>query len=441
MLATQKLDLQRSLTGATPAQIRKALDRLSDADAQAILYDWAEWRRPEQALPPGDDWLIWLIRSGRGWGKTRTGAETVRYWVESGQYRRLHLVARTASDVRDTMVEGESGILAISPPWFRPDYEPAKRRLTWPNGAVAITFSAEKPDALRGPQCDGWWADEVASWRYMTEAWDQLQFGARLGSRVRGIITTTPRPVKLLKQLVVDPTVHETLGGTFDNIANLAPTFIARMRSRYEGTRLGRQELYGEILDDNPHALWQRKWIDDARVATVPPLLQKIVVAIDPAITDSDDSNDTGIVVAGRDRTGEFCVLDDVTIHGTPRAWAQQAIAAYHRHEADHIVAETNQGGDMVVSTIRAVDANVPVVKVTASRGKKTRAEPVSAKYEQGLVHHVGFLPDLEDQLCEWDPSDPNMDSPDRLDALVWAISDLLEGEIAAGGGWDVSPG
>jgi phage terminase large subunit-like protein len=273
---------------ATPEQRRAALD--------ALRYRWTLHARASQLQPEDSDWLIWAIITGRGWGKTRTAAEWVRYSIESEQAGRLHLVARTAADARDTMVEGESGILSISPPWNRPKYEPSKRRITWPNGAMAILFSADEPDALRGPQCDRWWADELASWRYLTETWDMLQMGARLGQCVRGIITSTPRPLKLLKDIMHRDTTRVTRGHTFENAANLAPSFLSDIKDRYEGTRIGRQELAGDILDDDPNALWQRVNIDRDRV-TKAPEMARIVVGIDPSCSETGD--EAGIVVCG----------------------------------------------------------------------------------------------------------------------------------------------
>lgn len=399
---------------------------VADINAEALFAElskrWTLHARPEQLLPPGD-WNIWLILSGRGWGKTRTGAEVVRHWVESGKCRRIHLVAATAADARDTMVEGPAGILAVSHPAFMPTYEPSKRRLTWPNGATAHLFSAEEPERLRGPQCDGAWADELAAWKRMQETWDNLQMGVRLGTRPRQVVTTTPRPLDLIKSLVKRFDVVVARGKTMENAANLAPSFLSSMLDLYGGTRLGRQELDGEILDDNPLALWKRANIDATRVAALPEgvSLIRVVVGLDPTCT--ADGDDAGIVAAGKGSDGEYYVLDDSTISGTPLQWATAAIAAYNRHRADRIVYETNQGGDMVAHTLQSVQRNIPLRGVTASRGKAVRAEPIAALYEQGRVHHVGFFRQLEDELCEWEPGSST--SPNRLDALVWALTDL----------------
>ena len=406
----------------------RILTSLTDEEAQLLLWDWRFWARPDQ-LPPEGPWDTWLILTGRGWGKTRTGAEWVRAGVERGEFRRVALVAATAADARDVMVEGPSGILACSPPWNRPDYEPSKRRLTWPNGAIAITYSADEPRRLRGPQHDAAWADELAAWRF-EDAWDQLQFGLRMGQRPQVVVTTTPRPIPLIRDLISDPTTRVTRGTLFDNLANLAPSAVAKLRRKYEGTRLGRQELNGEVLDDTPGALWTLGQIDALRVVQA-PALSRIVVAIDPAVTSHQDSDETGIVVAGlgaRDRHG-YALEDASQTQASPDAWMRVAVEAYHRWQADRIVAEVNNGGDLVESLLRTVDPNVPFTAVRASRGKQTRAEPVAALYEQGRIHHVGNLSALEDQMTTWAPA-LAAQSPDRMDALVWALTELMLSEI-----------
>lgn len=380
------------------------------------------WARPDQLAPAGD-WSTWLVLAGRGWGKSRTGAEWVRRQALSGAASRIALVARTAADVRDVVVEGESGILAISPKRERPTWEPSRRRLTWPNGAIATTYSADEPDQLRGPQHDAGWLDELAAWRY-PEAYDQLRFGLRLGAHPRVVVTTTPRPTPIIRALLASPDTIVTRGRTIDNRANLAGSFLAEVSARYAGTRLGRQELDGEILDDAPGALWHRHLIDAARVDRAPDL-RRVVVAIDPAVTSGGGSDETGIVVAGLGYDGRGYVLDDATARLSPDAWARKAVALYRSHKADRIVAEVNNGGEMVEHTLRTVDRSIPFRAVHASRGKAVRAEPVAALYEQGRVSHVGALAALEDQLCTWDPAESRT-SPDRLDALVWALTELL---------------
>jgi phage terminase large subunit-like protein len=411
-----------SLDALTQAEQDEWLSTLTDEQAAYLLYDWLFWAREKQTPPPGD-WLTWLILAGRGFGKTRTGAEFVRLMVDNGLASRIALVGRTAADVRDVMVEGESGLLSVYPAWMRPKYEPSKRRITFHNGAVATTYSGDKPDQLRGPQHDLAWCDEMAAWRY-PEAWDQLQFGLRLGEHPRTVVTTTPRPTKLIRELVKDDTVYVTTGSTYENAANLAAPALAQLQARYEGSRLGRQELNAEILDDVPGALWTRDLIDSRRRRESPELV-RVVVAIDPAVTSTDESNETGIVVCGVDAGGNGFVIEDASVRGTPTEWARRALWAYYEHQADRLVVEVNQGGDMVETVIRALDNSVSVRSVRASRGKYTRAEPVSALYEQGQIFHVGIFAELEDQMCTWVPGE---DSPDRLDALVWGFTDLMVG-------------
>ena len=353
------------------------------------------------------------------------------------------MVAPTAADARDVMIEGESGILAISPEWERPNYEPSKRRLTWPNGAIATAYSADEPERLRGPQHDSAWCDEVASWRY-PEAWDMLMFGLRLGDDPRVVVTTTPKPVKIIRELIADPTTAITRGSTYENRPNLAPPFFEQIIRKYEGTRLGRQELNAEILDDVPGALWTRARIEETRwpVHRNVPELTRIVVAIDPAVTSGDEADETGIIVAGIDANDHGYVLADQSGRYPPTEWARIAIALYHQHKADRIVAEVNNGGDMVEATIRMIDANVAYTAVHASRGKVVRAEPVAALYEQRRIHHVGAFPTLEDQQCgfttDFDRKAAGF-SPDRVDALVWAFSDLMVDQMAGQGFYDLA--
>lgn len=410
-----------------PREQREEIIRsLSPEELVSLEYDWRFWARPNQLEPPGN-WRTWLVLAGRGFGKTRTGAEWIRSKAESGRYRRMALVAPTAADARDVMIDGESGIMAISPPWFRPVYEPSRRRLVWPNGAIATLYSAEEPDRLRGPQHDAAWCDELAAWK-RPEAWDMLLMGLRLGPDPRVIVTTTPRPTKIIRSLVAAKTTHVTRGATYENAANLAPAFLEQILEQYEGTRLGLQEIYAEILDDVPGALWKRDILDDLRVIKAPDL-KRIVVAIDPGIGDNEENAETGIVVAGLGYDGHGYVLADVSIRGTPDAWARAAVTAYYQYDADRIIGETNNGGDMVEYTVRTVDPTVPFKRVHASRGKYARAEPISALYEQGKVHHVGVFKELEDQMCNWVPG---AKSPDRLDALVWALTELMVKERGA---------
>lgn len=406
-------------------QQRAILSSYTSEQLTALRYDWRFWARPNQ-LPPVGDWRTWLILAGRGFGKTRTAGEWIRRLAESGHYSRLTLVGATASDVRDIMVDGESGILAISPPSFRPRYEPSKSRLTWPNGCVALLFSADEPERLRGKQHEAYWADELAAWRY-AEAFAQLQLGLRIGPNPRGVVSTTPKPIQIVRDLIADPSTHVTRGRTYDNQANLAPAFMAQIIRRYEGTRLGRQELDAEVLDDVPGALWTRQRIEELRVRAYPDL-GRIVVAIDPAVTSGEDSDETGIIVAGVGTDKHAYVLDDLTCRLSPDGWARTAVGALDGYQADRIIAEVNNGGDLVESTIRTVRKNVSYRAVRASRGKRSRAEPVAALYEQGRVHHVGSFAALEDQMCTFVP-DSTEGSPDHVDALVWALTDLMLGD------------
>ena len=394
-----------------------------DINDPEILHLWDFWSRPKQRTPEGD-WRIWLILAGRGFGKTRTGAEFIREQVNQNRARHIALVGPTASAVRDTMIEGESGLLKIFPKDERPRYEPSKRRVTFRNGSVATAFSADEPERLRGPNHDLAWLDECASWRYPT-AYDMLMLGLRIGKHPRAVVTTTPKPVRIIRQLlaITDGSVYTTRGSTYENAQNLAPSFMTEILNRYEGSRLGRQEIHAELLEDVEGALWVREDIDKHRVVDYPDLT-RIVVAVDPAATSNKSSAETGIVVAGISAEGHAYVLDDRSIRGTPLEWGTAAVSAYHRNNADRIVAESNQGGEMVSHTLRMVEPNVPVKLVHASRGKQTRAEPVAALYEQGKVHHVGFMSDLEDQLCSWVPHEGP--SPDRLDAVVWALTELM---------------
>jgi phage terminase large subunit-like protein len=424
------------------------LQSLSDEDLEQLEYDWSFWARRNQLAPAGT-WTVWLILAGRGWGKTKTGAEWVRDLMcgtsplTGGRVRHLALVGETAADTRKVMVgdglgPGEgSGILQVHPKDFRPVYNPSLKRLIWPNGAVASLYNATEPDELRGPQHGAAWCDELAKWRYLQDTWDNLEFGLRIGDNPQVCITTTPKPIKALKIIIADPGTVKTVGTTYENIGNLAPKFIARVVSKYEGTRLGRQELRAEVLDDVPGALWSRTRIEDLRVkpAQVPQLI-RIVVAIDPSASSGEESDEAGVVAAGKGVDGHAYILEDGSAIMPPASsdpanpgWANQAIAIFKARKADRIVAEVNNGGEMVEATIRMIDANVPYKAVHASRGKAIRAEPISALYEQGLVHHVGMFAVLEDQLCaftsDFDRKTAGY-SPDRLDALVWALTELM---------------
>lgn len=426
----------------SPEEREAWLNSLSPEELDHLNHDWQFWARPEQVAPAGD-WFTWLVLAGRGFGKTRTAAEWVRSIVcgetplAAGSHCRIALVAETAADARDVIVEGESGLLACHPKDWRPNYEPSKRRLTWPNGAVATTFSGDEPDQLRGPQFDAAVVDELAKYKYAQDAWDMLQFGLRLGDNPRQIVTTTPRPIPVLRQLLADPKTVVTRGSTFDNEANLAPQFLEQIRVRYEGTRLGRQELSAELLDDVPGALWTRKGLDEYRIKKdALPDMQRIVVGIDPATKKPnealpEDGAETGIIVAGLGIDGRGYVLDDLSCRLSPNGWARRAISGYDLYSADRVVAEINQGGAMVEAVIKSERKSVPVKTVHASRGKVTRAEPIAALYEQGRISHLGTHAELEDQMVLFTPNGiVGETTADRTDALVWAFTELFPGLI-----------
>ena len=403
---------------------------------------WEAIARPEQ-LPPAGDWDTWLLLAGRGFGKTRVGAETTDAEAKSGRARRIALVAPTAADARDVMVEGESGILSLYahlPQNEWPVFEPSKRRVTWPNGARATLFSADVPNRLRGPQHDFFWADELAAWEDPQAVWDQLQFGLRLGARPRGIATTTPRPIPLVRQLVADATVAVRTGSTYDNASNLAPAFIKAIKRAYEGTRLGDQEIHARILDDNPGALWKSAQLEALRVQAMPDLI-RVGIGVDPAVSSDGGSDETGIIAAGvgycRCKGGDpelhGFVFDDASGIFTPAEWARAVGTSYKTAHADRVIAEVNNGGDLVESNIRTLggDEHISFLAVHASRGKAVRAEPISSLYEQGNCHHMPGLGKLENQMTQWNPL-TDTKSPDRVDALVWVLTWLMLGEQAA---------
>jgi len=329
--------------------------------------------------------------------------------------------------VRDTCAEGVSGIVSVLNRYQAiKTYNRSIGEITLTNGSKIKLFSAEEPDRLRGPQHHGAWLDELAAWE-KPDAYDQLQFGLRLGNTPQVVITTTPRPTKIIKDLISRETTYVTRGSTFENSDNLSQSALVEMQNRYAGTRLGRQELFGEILDDNPGALWNRAQIEATRVQSEPLAFTRVVVGIDPAVTSGEESDSTGIVTAGMTADGHYYILADDTLKASPDAWARKAINAFELHKADRIIAETNNGGDLVVHLLQQVNPNVPVKKVTATRGKAVRAEPIASLYEQGRVHHVGYFADLETEMCEWEPG-VSLKSPDRMDALVWALTELSEG-------------
>ena len=394
---------------------------------------WArELARPEQLPNEDESWSIYLYLAGRGAGKTRTAAEWLAWEATTQNNTRWAIVAPTFGDVRDVCAEGESGIINILRSYGSlADYNRSQGSIMLTNGSKIKLFSADEPDRLRGPQHHGAWCDELAAWRY-PDTWDQLQFGLRLGNNPRTVITTTPRPVLLIRNLVNrnDGTVKIVRGSTFDNAANLAPQALLELQARYAGTRMGRQELYGELLTESDSALWTRALLDEARITTenAPPYY-RVVVAIDPAVTSGESSDETGIIVAGATPDGHYYIIEDATMRGTPEMWARKAVEMYRKHKCDRVIAEVNNGGDMVESVLRQVDSTIPYRKVHASRGKQVRAEPISALSEQGRLHLVGSFPLLEDQLVTWEPGSDR--SPDRMDAMVWAITDLMGGSVA----------
>jgi phage terminase large subunit-like protein len=427
------------LASATQAQVDGFLAGLSENALLALPWMFEFWALPHQIAPDGA-WKTWVIMGGRGAGKTRAGAEWVRAQVEgalpagAGRAKRIALVGETVDQVREVMVFGESGILACSPPDRRPEWQAGRRQLVWPNGAVAQVFSAHDPDSLRGPQFDAAWVDELAKWKKGQETWDMLQFALRLGENPQQVVTTTPQNVEVLKAIMKNPSTVSTHAPTAANKAYLAKSFLEEVTARYAGRSLGLQELDGLLVEDLEGALWQRLALDAYRVdaAAVGPF-GWIVVAVDPPVTGTKGSDACGIVVVGAFTEGppqswRAVVLEDASVTGaSPDQWARAAVAAMERHGADRLVVEVNQGGDMVESVVRQVDPLVALRKVQATRGKHLRAEPVAALYEQGRVAHVAGLGKLEDQMCLMTRSGyQGKGSPDRLDALVWALTDLI---------------
>lgn len=428
------------VSAQSPEWQSRFLASFTDDELEELEYEWDEWlARPAQLAPAlsqtGIAWRYWMLLAGRGYGKTRTGAEWVRDQIENHGVMRGALVAATSADVRDTMVLGDSGLLSCCPPWNMPEYLPSKRIVRWPNGAQMMLFSADEPARLRGPQHEIAWADELCVWKNATGSkdspWDMLLFGLRKGKNPRVLISTTPKPTLLVRNLVKDKRTAITSGSTYENKANLADSFLEEIITKYEGTRLGRQEIYAELLVDMPGALWTQEIIDKSRwnPADEVPHMRRIVVGVDPSMSSGEGGNLAGISVVGKAHDGHGHVLADGTIRGTPDEWAKAAVAAYHKFSADRIVGEVNQGGDLVEKIIRTVDPNVPFTPVRATRGKYVRAEPVAAMYEQGRIHHHGVFEELERQMCLMTPDfDPDKMgySPDNLDALVWACHNLF---------------
>jgi phage terminase large subunit-like protein len=392
------------------------------------LHDFRNWSNGKQLEPPHEDWRLWLILGGRGSGKSRTGAEWIKQRIRYANHPlRVALVGPSLQETRAVMVEGDSGLLSVhkfddDPPAFLP----TRREIIFPNGSIVQLFSADSPESLRGPQFHLAWCDELAKWRYAEEAWNMLQFALRLGERPQQAVTTTPRPLRLLKSLMQDSQTALTRVRTLDNAGPLAPSFFHELNRIYGNSRLARQELHGEYIEDDPGALFRRDLIDQGRVRSSPPL-RRIIVAVDPPVSATRRSNACGIICAGLGEDRRAYVLDDHTLKGkSPSHWAKKAVALYHARQADAIIAEVNQGGNLVTEVLRHIDPTVPVKSVRATRGKYLRAEPVAALYEQGRVSHVGDFSELEDEMCQIRADDVGDASPDRLDALVWALSELL---------------
>lgn len=400
------------------------LSKFTDAEAASLLYDWRGFlARPDQVAPDGD-WDIWLALAGRGWGKTETGAQWVREQVEAG-VKRIALVAETQKDLEEVMVKR---LISIYPPGEGPTVRYKPVRVIWPNGAEALGYNGTQPDQLRGPEFEAAWVDELAKYRYARETWDMLQFCMRSGTHPRQLVTTTPRAIELIKAIVggAEGKVHVTRGNTMDNRANLATRFLEKITSKYAGTRLGRQELNAEILGDLPGALWRQSTLDTYRVSEAPEM-GRVIVSIDPAVTNTEESDEHGICVAGigPDQTGYL--LEDASLHGSPHDWATEAIRKSKEYGADGVVVEVNQGGDMVAHVLRTIAPNLNIIEVVATRGKHVRAEPIASLYEQGRIRHVGQFPDLESQMTQMTTAGFQGDgSPDRVDALVWAMSELF---------------
>lgn len=422
--ARYSADYFRSLD---PGQLKRTILALSPDEASAILHDWEFWARPDQLPPPGE-WFLWLLRAGRGFGKTRTGSQTVIAWARAAESMQILIAGRTAGDVRSLQIEGPSGILACSPPGFRPLYEPSKRQLTWPNGVVGVIRYGDEPDGFRGFEGGRAWLDELFHWKRASDAYDNLLFGMRERGcgGVRIIVTSTPKPTKLCKELLRESDTVDTRGSTFDNAANLDPKYLDKVRRKYAGTRLGRQELDGEVLEDNPAAQWTYERIAATRVESCPDV-ERIVIGVDPAASHGPDSDETGIHVGARGANGHGYRLQDLSGRYKPEDWAKIVVSAYHRWGANAVVVEDNNGGDMVETVIRMVDPEIPIIRVHAKHGKRVRAEPIAMLEEQGRLHSVGVGMDgLETQMATADLDGD--DDDDRIDAMVHAFTELMLG-------------
>ena len=410
----------------------RILNSLSDEQLLELKYDWKFWSRPSQRSPKWN-WFVWFLCAGRGFGKTRTGAEFVREEVRTLTERlgpiHVGFIAKTPADARKVMIDSAagSGIVNVSAPHERPNYNPSTKTLYWPNGSMGTVYSSKEYESLRGPAHHLIWADEIGSWHYPQETWDNAMFGLRLGPNPRAIVTSTPRPIPIIKDFFarVNVDVAMTTGSTYENIGHLPPRFLQTILDKYKGTTLGEQEIYAKLISDDPRALWSRLLLDTFR-ALKHPELKRIVVGVDPPASSGPNANECGIIGAGLGVDDKGYLLEDASLSfATPKKWGRAAVTLYHKLSANWIVAEANNGGEMVSEVIHGIDPSVPVELVHASKGKFARAEPVSSLYEQKKIYHVGTFGELEDQLCNWVPGG-EFASPDRLDALVWAFTKLM---------------
>ena len=419
-------EIVRLLKTLSKEDREKFIAELDDDEQNSLMYNWDIWGRAPKQFAYRNELFITMMRAGRGFGKTRVSSEALIEWERTG-YRHFMIGNINPGSVRDINILGESGIIACSPPWNKPEYQSSKACLVWPSGAKALLFSGAAPDVIRGKQAEKILCDELFAWKYPEDSLAMAEMCCRLGDKPQILITSTPKTTALMRKLLTRDDVYVVTGSTFENKDNLAKTYLNSMQEMYGDTRLGRQELYGELLNDNPNAVFNREYIDKNRVDEVYEPLSYIVIGIDPSISNKKKSNLTGISVCGLGKeSGEAYVLADLSMDGPPEAWGKAAVSAYHKYNADCILYEDNQGGLMVEAVIHAIDPDVVCKPMHAVKGKAGRAEPVSIKYEKGLVHHVGVFPKLEDQMVDFEPGDTGTKSPDRMDALVWCITYLL---------------